>query len=276
MSTTYHLGCCFSLVLCMCCNLAMAEVAIDHNSTRSNRGTAVGGGGDTTDTDLAIGNDKIVRKKPGRTTYANVTLSAAGEADGTSAELAIGNDKIVRKKPGRTTYANVTLSAAGEADGTSAELAIGNDKIVRKKPGRTTYANVTLSAAGEAEAIEYGLIAALMDGDDDAMIEYALIVALLTEMEQAETGDCNDNNEQVRPSLAAGDGDLGGGNGNAGSGTLRNNDPIPGIDVIVDKDPVLNESLNNSPVMMLNEMLRAGYSQAEVVEFALATGLLGP
>jgi len=206
MSTTYHLGCCFSLVLCMCCNLAMAEVAIDHNSTRSNRGTAVGGGGDTTDTDLAI----------------------------------------------------------------------GNDKIVRKKPGRTTYANVTLSGAGEAEAIEYGLIAALMDGDDDAMIEYALIVALLTEMEQAETGDCNDNNKQVRPSLAAGDGDLGGGNGNAGSGTLRNNDPIPGIDVIVDKDPVLNESLNNSPVMMLNEMLRAGYSQAEVVEFALATGLLGP
>ena len=206
MSTTYHLGCCFSLVLCMCCNLAMAEVAIDHNSTRSNRGTAVGGGGDTTDTDLAI----------------------------------------------------------------------GNDKIVRKKPGRTTYANVTLSAAGEAEAIEYGLIAALMDGDDDAMIEYALIVALLTEMEQAETGDCNDNNKQVRPSLAAGDGDLGGGNGNAGSGTLRNNDPSPGIDVIVDKDPVLNESLNNSPVMMLNEMLRAGYSQAEVVEFALATGLLGP
>ena len=206
MSTTYHLGCCFSLVLCMCCNLAMAEVAIDHNSTRSNRGTAVGGGGDTTDTDLAI----------------------------------------------------------------------GNDKIVRKKPGRTTYANVTLSAAGEAEAIEYGLIAALMDGDDDAMIEYALIVALLTEMEQAETGDCNDNNKQVRPSLAAGDGDLGGGNGNAGSGTLRNNDPIPGIDVVVDKDPVLNESLNNSPVMMLNEMLRAGYSQAEVVEFALATGLLGP
>ena len=206
MSTTYHLGCCFSLVLCMCCNLAMAEVAIDHNSTRSNRGTAVGGGGDTTDTDLAI----------------------------------------------------------------------GNDKIVRKKLGRTTYANVTLSAAGEAEAIEYGLIAALMDGDDDAMIEYALIVALLTEMEQAETGDCNDNNKQVRPSLAAGDGDLGGGNGNAGSGTLRNNDPIPGIDVIVDKDPVLNESLNNSPVMMLNEMLRAGYSQAEVVEFALATGLLGP
>ena len=74
MSTTYHLGCCFSLVLCMCCNLAMAEVAIDHNSTRSNRGTAVGGGGDTTDTDLAIGNDKIVRKKPGRTTYANITL----------------------------------------------------------------------------------------------------------------------------------------------------------------------------------------------------------
>ena len=241
MSTTYHLGCCFSLVLCMCCNLAMAEVAIDHNSTRSNRGTAVGGGGDTTDTDLAI-----------------------------------GNDKIVRKKPGRTTYANVTLSAAGEADGTSAELAIGNDKIVRKKPGRTTYANVTLSAAGEAEAIEYGLIAALMDGDDDAMIEYALIVALLTEMEPAATGDCNDSYKQVKPSLAAGDGDLGGGNGNAGSGTLRNNDPIPGIDVIVDKDPVLNESLNNSPVMMLNDMLRAGYSQAEVVEFALATGLLGP
>ena len=206
MSTTYHLGCCFSLVLCMCCNLAMAEVAIDHNSTRSNRGTTVGGGGDATDT----------------------------------------------------------------------ELAMGNDKIVRKKPGRTTYANVTLSAVGEAEAIEYGLIAALMNGDDDAMIEYALIVALLTEMEQAATGDCNDSNKQVRPSLAAGDGDLGGGNGNAGSGTLRNNDPIPGIDVIVDKDPVLNESLNNSPVMMLNDMLRAGYSQAEVVEFALATGLLGP
>ena len=206
MSTTYHLACCFSLFLCMCCNLAMAEVAIDHNSTRSNRGTTVGGGGDATDS----------------------------------------------------------------------ELAMGNDKIVRKKPGRTTYANVTLSAVGEAEAIEYGLIAALMNGDDDAMIEYALIVALLTEMEPAATGDCNDSYKQVKPSLAAGDGDLGGGNGNAGSGTLRNNDPIPGIDVIVDKDPVLNESLNNSPVMMLNDMLRAGYSQAEVVEFALATGLLGP
>ena len=78
-----------------------------------------------------------------------------------------------------------------------------------------------------------------------------------------------------RPGRFAQDVGLGGGAGNNGSGTLRNNDPIPGIDIIVEKDPEDNPALDNSPVMMLNEMLNAGYSQAEVVEFALATGLIG-
>jgi len=78
-----------------------------------------------------------------------------------------------------------------------------------------------------------------------------------------------------RPGRFAQDVGLGGGAGNNGSGTLRNNDPIPGIDIIVEKDPEDNPALDNSPVMMLNEMLNAGYSHAEVVEFALATGLIG-
>ena len=42
--------------------------------------------------------DKVVRKKPGRTTYSEVTLK--------SADTRQSNDKVVRKRPGRTTYPN--------------------------------------------------------------------------------------------------------------------------------------------------------------------------
>lgn len=202
MVTLQTLCCSFYFALCICCTVATSQDAVNHNSSRSNKGTVAGGGDNMTDLELAIGNDMIVRKKPGRTSYGHITLSA--------------------------------------------------------------------------DAIEYGLIAALLSGDDFDATGYDLIMDLLTEVEQAQSGDCDDGKrEPIKPGRAAEDVDLGEGNGNTGSGTLRNNDPIPGIDVIVDKDPILNESLNNSPVMMLNEMLRAGYSQAEVVDFALAMGLIG-
>ena len=190
------------IAICICCTIATSQDAVNHNSSRSNKGTLNGGGEDATDFAPAIGDDLVVRKKPGRTKYGEITLSA--------------------------------------------------------------------------DAIEYGLIAALLSGDDSDAIEYALILAFLRETEQPQSSDSNDKIVRKRPGRLAENVEPGEGNGDTGSGTIRNNDPIPGIDVIVDKDPVLNESLNNSPIMMLNEMLRAGYSQAEVVEFALETGLIGP
>lgn len=201
MVTLQTLSCSFYFALCICCTVATSQDAVNHNSSRSNKGTVANGGDNMTDLELAIGNDIIVRKKPGRTSYGHITLSA--------------------------------------------------------------------------DAIEYGLIAALLSGDDFDATGFDLIMDLLTEVEQAQSADSDDKIVRKKPGRAAEDVDLGEGNGNTGSGTLRNNDPIPGIDVIVDKDPILNESLNNSPVMMLNEMLRAGYSQAEVVDFALAMGLIG-
>ena len=202
MSTPRYLSCSLSLVLCIYCSVATTQAVENHNSSRSNKGTLTGGGDDAADKDVALATDRVVRKKPGRTTYANITLAA--------------------------------------------------------------------------DAIEYGLIAALFSGDDSEAIEYALLLTLLTDMEQAASVDSDDKIVRKKPGLVSEYGELGDGNESTGSGTLRNNDPIPGIDVIVDKDPELNTSVYSSPVMLLNEMLKAGYSQAEVVEFALETGLIGP
>ena len=179
----------------------------------------------------------------------------------------------------------------------------GIDVIVEKDPEDNPalensvamlYYQFLLEGASDSEAIEYGLIAALMGDSDSEAIEYGLIAALMGETPEDQPVDLDDKIVRKKPGRVGdgadldcdcyvrkkpgrvGDGaDLDGGSGNNGSGTLRNNDPIPGIDVIVEKDPEENNSLDNSPVMMLNEMLNAGYSQAEVVEFALATGLIG-
>ena len=143
----------------------------------------------------------------------------------------------------------------------------GIDIIVEKDPEDNPalensvamlYYQFLLEGASDSEAIEYGLIAALMG-----------------ETPEDQPVDLDDKIVRKKPGRVGDGADLDGGSGNNGSGTLRNNDPIPGIDVIVEKDPEENNSLDNSPVMMLNEMLNAGYSQAEVVEFALATGLIG-
>ena len=200
MANLRTLICFFSITLCICCTVATSQEAIDDHSDPTNKAT-------------------------------------------------VGGDEV-----------------------TDFELAIGGDVVVRKKPGRTRYGHITLSA----DAIEYGLIAALLNGDDFDATEEAMILAILMEEEQAQSTESYDKVVRKRPGRVAEDVDLGEGDGNVGSGKLRNNDPIPGIDVIVDKDPVLNEPIDNSPVMMLYEMLRAGYSQAEVVDFALATGLIGP
>ena len=229
MSVVNRLSRYVSCVLCVFCSIAVADRAVDHNTTRSNRDGGIDGGG------------------------SDVTLDS----------------EIAQRGSGTVKFFNNSKGfgfTAGDQEGHS-----------------------------DSDAIEYGLIAALMsDGGSDA-IEYGLIAALMSDVAQDQSAGDGDKFVRKRPGRfaqdqSAGDGDkfvrkrpgrfaqdvgLGGGAGNNGSGTLRNNDPIPGIDIIVEKDPEDNPALDNSPVMMLNEMLNAGYSQAEVVEFALATGLIG-
>jgi hypothetical protein len=223
-----------SCLLCVCCSIAVADPAVDHNTTRSNRdGRIDGGGSDVTDAVLNISNDMVVRKRPGRASSSDVTLDS----------------EIAQRGSGTVKFFNNSKGfgfTAGDQEGDS-----------------------------DSDAIEYGLIAALMsDGDSDA-IEYGLIAALMSDAAQDQPAGVGDKVVRKKPGRVAQDVGLGGGAGNNGSGTLRNNDPIPGIDVIVEKDPEENPAIDNSPVMMLNEMLTSGYSQAEVVEFALATGLIG-
>ena len=254
MSVVNRLSRYVSCVLCVFCSIAVADPAVDHNTTRSNRdGRIDGGGSDVTDAVLNISNDMVVRKRPGRASSSDVTLDS----------------EIAQRGSGTVKFFNNSKGfgfTAGDQEGHN-----------------------------DSDAIEYGLIAALMsDGDSDA-IEYGLIAALMSDVTLDQSAGDGDKFVRKRPGRfaqdqSAGDGDkfvrkrpgrfaqdvgLGGGAGNNGSGTLRNNDPIPGIDIIVEKDPEDNPALDNSPVMMLNEMLTSGYSQAEVVEFALATGLIG-
>ena len=209
MSVVNRLSRYVSCVLCVFCSIAVADTAVDHNTTRSNRDGAIDGGG------------------------SDVTLDSEIALRGSGTVKFFNNSKGF----GFT---------AGDQEGHN-----------------------------DSDAIEYGLIAALMsDGDSDA-IEYGLIAALMSDVTQDQSAGDGDKFVRKRPGRFAQDVGLGGGAGNNGSGTLRNNDPIPGIDIIVEKDPEDNPALDNSPVMMLNEMLNAGYSHAEVVEFALATGLIG-
>ena len=209
MSVVNRLSRYVSCVLCVFCSIAVADRAVDHNTTRSNRDGGIDGGG------------------------SDVTL------DSEIAQIGSGTVKFFNNSKGFG-------FTAGDQEGHS-----------------------------DSDAIEYGLIAALMsDGGSDA-IEYGLIAALMSDVAQDQSAGDGDKFVRKRPGRFAQDVGLGGGAGNNGSGTLRNNDPIPGIDIIVEKDPEDNPALDNSPVMMLNEMLNAGYSQAEVVEFALATGLIG-
>ncbi|MDC0317613.1 hypothetical protein OAM37_03700 [bacterium] len=209
MSVVNRLSRYVSCVLCVFCSIAVADRAVDHNTTRSNRDGGIDGGG------------------------SDVTLDS----------------EIAQRGSGTVKFFNNSKGfgfTAGDQEGHS-----------------------------DSDAIEYGLIAALMsDGGSDA-IEYGLIAALMSDVAQDQSAGDGDKFVRKRPGRFAQDVGLGGGAGNNGSGTLRNNDPIPGIDIIVEKDPEDNPALDNSPVMMLNEMLNAGYSQAEVVEFALATGLIG-
>lgn len=228
---------CLSTVLFVCCLTANSHAEVSHNNTRSNRGS-LNGGGDASEKDLYVSNDKIVRKKPGRTTYSDVTLTS-GTSEGQSKTLH------------------------------QSEQFVENDE---------TFVSIVeqflLQSSSESQAIEYGLIAALMSDGEAETIEYALIVALMGDASDEQTLDVHDIIVRKKPGRVADESDLGSG-GNHGSGSLRNNDPIPGIDVIVDVDPEAYPALDNSPVMMLNAMLEVGYSQAEVVEFALATGLIG-
>ncbi len=66
MVTLRTLSCSIYFALCICCTVATSQDAVNHNSSRSNRGTVASGGDSMTDLKLAIGNDMIVRKKPGR------------------------------------------------------------------------------------------------------------------------------------------------------------------------------------------------------------------
>ena len=120
------------LGLCLVCAAVQNTTAAEHhNSTRSNRGSIAGGGSDGTGGgEASISNDKIVRKRPGRTTYSNTLQESDADleswldyldlilmtesAEGTERDASIGNDKIVRKRPGRTTYSNaVSTSESG-------------------------------------------------------------------------------------------------------------------------------------------------------------------
>ena len=137
--------------------------AIDHNSTRSNSGASDGkkglnavnvkvvmtGPGGPLVQDVTILPEKFTK-----------TSSSGGGDD--DAQLKQGNDKIVRKKPGRTTYAHITLSSYD--DGT--DLASWDDGVEKGATDLTNGSSVTLfdmdGEVAAATAIEYGLIAALL------------------------------------------------------------------------------------------------------------------
>ena len=226
-----------------------ATAANDHNSTRSNRknkpmdsGTDQGGSG----TVRGNGTVKFFNESKG---FGFSVADQEGSGTLRNNDPIPGIDIIVEKDP--------------------------EDNPALENSVAMLYYQFLLEGASDSEAIEYGLIAALMGDSDSEAIEYGLIAALMGETPEDQPVDLDDKIVRKKPGRVGDGADLDGGSGNNGSGTLRNNDPIPGIDVIVEKDPEENNSLDNSPVMMLNEMLNAGYSQAEVVEFALATGLIG-
>ena len=84
--------------------------------------------------------------------------------DDTDGDLKQGNDKIVRKKPGRTTYANITLSSYDDGS----DLSSWDNGVEKGMIDLATGSSVTLydmdGEVAAATAIEYGLIAALLGG----------------------------------------------------------------------------------------------------------------
>ena len=148
-------------ILLACCLLlfsspADAADAGDHNSTRSNSGTVAGS-----------------KEKPNGqvSLYDSRSISGtvAGGGNASDTDLYVGNDKVVRKKPGRTTYSTVTLTY-----GTGVEQLVEDDEAFV-----SIVEQFLVQSASESEAIEYGLIAALMSDSDAEAIEYGLIAALL-------------------------------------------------------------------------------------------------
>ena len=324
-------------VFCLLCvggSLVIADPAVNHNSSRSNKGTVAG---DVSETDLKISNEKVVRKKPGRQSSSDMTpdselvqrssgtvkffnsskgfgVSASdqdGAGDLTDTDSNISNDMMVRQKPGRQSSNDMTPDSelaqrssgtvkffnnskgfgisTADQDGAGTQWnkdpIHGIDVIFEKDLALENsvvmlYYQLLLEGASDSEAIEYGLIAPLVAADDSDAIEYGLIAALLSNVTVSNVtenriGDADDIIVRKKPGRAAEIADLGGGPGNHILGMLRNNDPIPGIDVIVEKDSEDDPAMDDSLVVMLNEMLNAGYSKAEVVNFALATGLIG-
>ncbi len=289
MSVVNRLSRSVSCVLWVFCSIAVADPAVDHNTTRSNRDGGIDGGGSdvTSDSEMAqrgSGTVKFFNNSKGFGFTAGdqeghsdsdaieYGLIAALMSDGDSDAIEYGliaalmsdvaqdqsagdGDKFVRKRPGRFAQDQ----SAGDGD-----------KFVRKRPGRFAQDQ----SAGDGDKFvrkRPGRFAQDQSaGDGDKFVRKRP-----GRFAQDQSAGDGDKFVRKRPGRFAQDVGLGGGAGNNGSGTLRNNDPIPGIDVIVEKDPEENPALDNSPVMMLNEMLNAGYSQAEVVEFALATGLIG-
>jgi Flp pilus assembly pilin Flp len=249
MSVVNRLSRYVSCVLCVFCSIAVADTAVDHNTTRSNRDGAIDGGGSdvTLDSEIALRGSGTVK-------FFNNSKGfgfTAGDQEGHNDSDAIEYGLIAAlMSDGDSDAIEYGLIAALMSDVTLDQSAGDGDKFVRKRPGRF---------AQDQSA-----------GDGDKFVRKRP-----GRFAQDQSAGDGDKFVRKRPGRFAQDVGLGGGAGNNGSGTLRNNDPIPGIDIIVEKDPEDNPALDNSPVMMLNEMLNAGYSHAEVVEFALATGLIG-
>ena len=258
MMVTIRTSLCFSFLVCLCLRASYAAPVGDHNSTRSNKGTIVVGGGDLTAAGLKISNEKVVRKRPGRTTFGNLAQDAEMGHRGSGTVKFFNNSKgfgfVVADQDGVATIRN-----SDPISGLNLLVEKDQEDSARENSLAMFHYQLLLEGASDSEAGEYGLIAALV-GD-------------ATECQSAL--DLDDKIVRKKPGRVGDGVGFDSGSGNHGFGTLRNNDSIPGIDIIVEKDPEASPSLDNSLLMMLNHMLGAGCSQAEVIEFALLMGLSG-
>jgi len=94
--------------------------AEDHNSTRSNEGRVA------TPSTTA---DPVLRKRPGRVKYDNVTLERGASAEGDT------TDPLLRKRPGRVKTESSTSSSQTQIDPPSLESDAGSaDTAAAKKP----------------------------------------------------------------------------------------------------------------------------------------------
>jgi len=202
-------------ILLACCLLlfsspADAADAGDHNSTRSNSGTVAGskekpngqvslydsrsisgtvaGGGNASDTDLYVGNDKVVRKKPGRTTYSTVTLTY-----GTGVEQLVEDDEAFVSIVEQFLVQSASESEAIEYGLIAALMSDSDAEAIE-------YGLIAaLMSDSDAEAIEYGLIAALLGDSDAEAIEYGLIAALLDAIAEDQPVELDDKIVRKKP-----------------------------------------------------------------------------